>query len=243
MTVSSTKNKTITYNLKKNIFILIFYLPLIAIGQSKNIFGTYKTWTLGNSPIIKLFPDSTFSYTSPIDVGYVPETFGNLKFSGDTIYFNYEQKIHPEIIDSSSLFNPNHKNILIKVNGNLTLHNNIFLYVNDPFSDSSQIVTFDSNFVASLDSINKTDKLYIHVGMYSRIPISINFQEKNEFFFKILLPPEKTIYFMTEKKALLKNGFIYFSMTENGIPYYKIDLFNKNRKIKKIKKEILKKNK
>jgi hypothetical protein len=74
--------------------------------------------------------------------------------------------------------------------------------------------------------------------MYSWTPISINFQENNEFNFQILLPPEQTIYFLTEKKALLKNGFMYFSMTENGIPYYNMDVYQKKRARKKIREHI-----
>jgi hypothetical protein len=234
----NVSNKFVTCNLKKLLSILITFLPIIAFGQADSIFGTYVTATIGNSAIIKLFPDSTFSYQSPIDVGDVPETFGELKFSGDTVYFSYNQKIHPEITDSSSRFNPDNENLIIKINGNLNWYDNISLYVNEPFSDSGKIVAFDSNHIATLDSLKETDNLFIHVGMYSWTPISINFQENNEFNFQILLPPEQTIYFLTEKKALLKNGFMYFSMTENGIPYYNMDVYQKKRARKKIREHI-----
>ncbi len=221
--------------LKTLTFILITFLPIITFGQTDSVFGTYVTATMGNSPIIKLFPDSTFSYQSPVDAGDVPETLGELNFEGDTVYFNYNQKIHPEITDSSSRFNPTHQNILIKVNGNLNWYDNISLYVNEPFSDNGKIVAFDSNHMASLDSIKETDSLFIHVGMYSWTPITIDFKKNNEFNFEISLPKEQTIYFLTEKKALLKNGLMYFSMSENGVPFYNIDVYKKKRDRKKIR--------
>jgi hypothetical protein len=224
--------------LKTRIFILITFLPIITFGQIDSIFGTYVTVTFGNSPIIKLFPDSTFSYQSPIRVGDIPETFGELNFVGDTVYFNYKQKIHPEITDSSSRFNPAHQNILIKVNGNLNWYDNISLYVNEPFSGNGKIVAFDSNHIASLDSIKETDSLFIHVGMYSWIPITIDSKNKNEFNFEISLPNGQTIYYLTEKKALLKNGLMYFSMSENDVPFYNIDLYKKKKDRKKIRKFI-----
>jgi hypothetical protein len=102
---------TVNYNIKKSILTLLTFLPLMIFGQVDSLFGTYVTATMGNSPIIKLFSDSTFSYKSSIDVGYIPETFGYLKFSDDTVYFNYKQKIHPEITDFSSRLNPDYEHI------------------------------------------------------------------------------------------------------------------------------------
>jgi len=209
-----------------------------SFAQTDSVFGTYRTISLGGfSPTITLFPNNTFSYKSLIDVGDVPTTFGYLEFSDDTVMFKYREQIHPEILSTETQFNPERKNILLKISANMSKFQNIGLYVNEPFTRNSKIYSFKSNTI-EIDSILPSDSLYIHFGNYSYIPIILDLENFNEYHYFINLPEIPTIYYLTENKALIKNGLLYFSMTTDGVPYYNTSVFVKKKDIRKILKFI-----
>jgi hypothetical protein len=214
--------------------LLLFCGIYHSFAQTDSIFGTYQTISLGGfSPTITLFSNNTFSYQSSIDVGYVPTTFGYLEFSDDTVAFKYREQIHPEIRNTETQFNSERKNILLKISANMSEFQDIALYVNKPFTQNSRTYSFKSNTI-EIDSILHSDSLFIHFGNYSYIPIILDLENFNEYHYFINLPKIPTIYYLTESKALIKNGLLYFSMTTDGVPYYNKNVFVKKKDIRKI---------
>lgn len=205
-----------------------------SFAQTDSVFGTYRTILLGGfSPTITLFSDNTFSYQSSIDVGDVPTIFGYLEFTGDTVVFKYREQIHPEILSAETQFNLERTNILLKISANMSESQHIALYVNKPFTQNSRIYSFKSNTV-EIDSILPSDSLFIHFGYYSYIPIILDLENFNEYHYFINLPKTPTMYYLTENKALIKNGLLYFSMTTDGVPYYNTNVFVKKKDVRKI---------
>jgi len=214
--------------------LLLLCVTSLSFAQIDSIFGTYQTISLGGfSPTITLFSNNTFSYQSSIDVGDVPTTFGYLEFAGDTVVFKYREQIHPEILNTETHFNPERKNILLKIYANKSQFQHIPLYVNKPFTRNSRIYSFKSNTV-EIDSILPSDSLFIHFENYSYIPIILDLENFNEYHYFINLPKTPTIYYLTESKALVKNGLLCFSMTTDGVPYYNTNVFVKKKDIRKI---------
>lgn len=213
-------------------------LPLNNFGQTDSIYGTYLTVSLGFSPIITLFSNNTFCYKSNLDIGDTPETFGIISIVKDTVYFEYTQQIHPEITHSTSQHNPEIKKIRIHVSGNFDLFQHISLFINDPTSDNSKRVIFDTNRTVLIDSLNETDSLFIYINMYSYIPIIVDHQNYNDFEFQIQLPNTYTAYYLTEKKALFKNGLLYFFENKNNPIYYNTNIYYKKKEEKQIREFI-----
>ena len=224
---------------KKLINILLLLCGTVpSFSQIDSVFGTYRTVPF--SPTITLYPNNTFSYKSPIDVGYVPTTMGYLEFAGDTIIFKYIEQIYPEILSVEKDFNPERKNILLKISAPMSVFQHISLYVNKHCRLNSRTYSFESN-ILEIDSILPTDSLLIHFGYYSRIPITLDLENFNEYHYFINLPATPTMYYLEEGKALFKSGLLYFSMTTEGVPYYNTDIFVKRKDVRKIRDMIWKK--
>ena len=216
------------------LILLCFCVSYHSFAQTDSIFGTYRTISLGGfSPTITLFPNNTFSYQSSIDVGDVLTTFGYIEFVGDTVAFKYREQIHPEVLSVETQFNPERKNILLTISANMSEFQHIALYVNKPLSRNSKIYSFKSNTV-EIDSISPSDSLFIHFNYYSYISIILDLEKFNEYHYIVNLPKTPTMYYLTESKALIKNGLLYFSMTTDGIPYYNTNVFVKKKDVRKI---------
>ena len=222
--------------------LLLLYGIYQSFAQTDSVFGTYQT--IGSfTPTITLFPNNTFSYKSLIDVGDVPTTFGYLEFFGDTVVFKYREQIHPEIINTEFQFNPERKNILLKISSNKsTSYQEISLSFKDPITQNVKAYSFKSG-VLEIDTILPTDSLILHFNYYSQILINLDIDNFNEYHFFVNLPTMPTMYYLTENKALIKNGLLYFSLTTDGVPYYNTNVFVKSKDVRKILNFISKKRK
>lgn len=224
-------------SIKKTLLLLsiIIFGTFQCNSQTDSIYGRYICDFFFTSPNITLYPNNTFSYRSPIDVGYVPETKGYLEFNGDTVFFGYREPTTAIIEKSDSYYNIERKNIIIKISYNFLTNEQTRLYKNKPSCINKESYLFQSDSLI-IDSIQDSDSLFLLIQNHMFIPISLNLEKFNEFYFHITLPINPSYYYMKEGKALLKNGILDFSITSSGFVYYNIDVFKKKKDIKKIRK-------
>ena len=220
--------------MKLKLLLLIMISTFHSFAQTDSIFGIYQTVLLGGSPTITLFPNNTFSYKSSIDVGYVPTTFGDLEFSGDTVLFKYREQIHPEIINTKTYHNSERKNILLKISSNKNIDaEHISLSYKDSVTQNVIAYSFKAG-ILEIDPVLPTNTFILHFNLYSRISITLDIEHYNEYHFFVNLPTVPTSYYLTEPKALVKNGLLYFSMTTDGVAYYNTSVFVKRKDVRKI---------
>jgi hypothetical protein len=226
------------------IILLIFILP-DSFSQERILTGTWSTGGLYmNPPKIILYSDSTFGYTAPLDVGSVPETKGKYLIKNDSIFFNYPNKIHPQI--ESITLSSDSKTKLNKVIFNAKFIRDssrrvspMHLYFNDTFSNRYKDLGYAKNKdTLIINQFSPEDVLFIHFNMYSVISCNLDFQKSNVFRINILLPELPTIYFLNSNCGVFRNGLLYIDYDGNYIPYYNITVNDTKKKRKKILEQI-----
>jgi len=205
-------------------------------SQVDSLFGEYGGGFM--HPRLLLNSDSTFEYCNGFDIGSPIWTKGNYHKIDDTVFFNYNSKITPEIIDVKeskidslemikiSVVNVDENNILDSIS-NCTVQ---ILLHKSPFRNPNQMDNLYTDkkgvtFIADMS----IDSIIIQPDLWNPIYYHRKDKNKNFYEFRIWTPSLPPIYYFEIEKLYFWNGCLYFDKDKEGYFWDNSDLYKSKK--------------